>query len=250
MAKTSKEILPKNQMRRNSIIEAALSLFSEKGYENVRVDEIAGKAGVNKALIYYHFESKEAILNHLLDEFFAGIKALSLDYITNSIVKAIREGELDILPDRLRFANEEALAGFLEGIQPGVEKMLDYILDNRDTVRLMLAESLKRNNKKRGLFRFVELMEQKESNPLYRTIHDADSDFAYSTDIVVFKFFFSTLPMLNFAAYYDDYMKARPMEEKELRASFIRACMSVSPYPIEGRDLVIALGWPVSFMKE
>ena len=31
-----------------------------------RVDDIAIKAGVNKALIYYYFESKDAILNELL----------------------------------------------------------------------------------------------------------------------------------------------------------------------------------------
>ena len=249
MPKESKGTVQKNQVRKEYIIEAALSLFSEKGFENTRVDEIAEKAGVNKALIYYHFESKDAILSYLLDEFLAGVKIREMDFIANNIIKAIQEGDLDILPDRMRFASEEALAKFMKEMRRNAEEMLDYILDNRDTVRLMLAESLKRGNNQMSLFQFVEFMEQKESNPMYRSIRDADNDFTYSGAAMISKFFFSILPLLNFAAYFDDYLKVSSMKEKDLRSDFMRAYMNINHYPTQGGDLIMTIGDPFTLPK-
>ncbi|MCM3164801.1 TetR/AcrR family transcriptional regulator [Metabacillus litoralis] len=46
---------------KEKILETALTEFADKGYEGARVDRIAIEAGVNKALIYYHFKSKEEL---------------------------------------------------------------------------------------------------------------------------------------------------------------------------------------------
>ncbi|MFD1736304.1 TetR/AcrR family transcriptional regulator [Bacillus salitolerans] len=46
---------------KEKILETALIEFADKGYEGARVDRIAIEAGVNKALIYYHFKSKEEL---------------------------------------------------------------------------------------------------------------------------------------------------------------------------------------------
>lgn len=43
------------------ILEAAASVFSEVGFAGARVDEIADRAGVNKAMIYYHIGDKETL---------------------------------------------------------------------------------------------------------------------------------------------------------------------------------------------
>ena len=50
---------------RARILKTAEKLFSEKGFDGARVDEIARDAGVNKALIYYYFKSKDDILDAL-----------------------------------------------------------------------------------------------------------------------------------------------------------------------------------------
>ncbi len=43
------------------ILEAAADVFSEVGFSGARVDEIADRAGVNKAMIYYHIGNKDAL---------------------------------------------------------------------------------------------------------------------------------------------------------------------------------------------
>ncbi|MCL0075611.1 TetR/AcrR family transcriptional regulator [Dehalococcoidia bacterium] len=53
--------------RKQRILDAALEIFASKGFEGARIDEIAKTAGVNKALLYYYFESKEALLSELIE---------------------------------------------------------------------------------------------------------------------------------------------------------------------------------------
>lgn len=47
--------------RRNEIINAAEKLYFANDYDNVTMDEIANEAEVNKALLYYYFQNKEAL---------------------------------------------------------------------------------------------------------------------------------------------------------------------------------------------
>ncbi len=48
--------------RVEEIINAAVEIFLEKGYEGTSMEAIAQKANVSKGGLYYHFKSKEAIL--------------------------------------------------------------------------------------------------------------------------------------------------------------------------------------------
>ena len=55
-------------MTREKILTAAKELFQEKGFEPTTVREIATLAGVNVALINYHFGSKEQLLTQMVEE--------------------------------------------------------------------------------------------------------------------------------------------------------------------------------------
>src|SRR5262249_13450470 len=46
----------------------ALDLFTEQGYEQTSLREIAERLGVTKAALYYHFKSKEEIVQSLISE--------------------------------------------------------------------------------------------------------------------------------------------------------------------------------------
>ncbi len=50
------------------ILDAALTLFSEKGYANVFVAEIADTVGIKAPSLYKHYKSKQDIFNAILDE--------------------------------------------------------------------------------------------------------------------------------------------------------------------------------------
>ena len=53
------------------ILEAALDLFSQNGYDGTNVRELTASLGLVKASVYKHFGSKEDIWNSLLDEMIA-----------------------------------------------------------------------------------------------------------------------------------------------------------------------------------
>ena len=53
---------------RDKILDAALTLFSEKGYDGVGVDLIGERAGIKGPSLYRHFKGKEDILNSLIEK--------------------------------------------------------------------------------------------------------------------------------------------------------------------------------------
>lgn len=54
--------------RRASILAVAKVLFADRGFHGVSVDEIARRLGVSPAVLYRHFDSKEALYEAALDE--------------------------------------------------------------------------------------------------------------------------------------------------------------------------------------
>jgi AcrR family transcriptional regulator len=49
------------------LLEEALTLFSERGYDGTGVDLIAERAGIRGSSLYRHFKGKEEVLNTLID---------------------------------------------------------------------------------------------------------------------------------------------------------------------------------------
>lgn len=60
---------------RRRILEAAAHAFAEHGFEGAGVDDIARRAGVNKAMLYYHVGDKAALFGAVAIEFIAGVRA-------------------------------------------------------------------------------------------------------------------------------------------------------------------------------
>jgi AcrR family transcriptional regulator len=53
---------------RDAVFHAAARLFSARGFDGVSVDDIAEAAGVNKAMIYYHFADKLALYRSIITD--------------------------------------------------------------------------------------------------------------------------------------------------------------------------------------
>src|SRR5262252_2773552 len=58
---------------RAAILKAALQEFAHEGVSGARTDEIARRAGVNKALLYYYFNDKEGLYTAALEQVFSGL---------------------------------------------------------------------------------------------------------------------------------------------------------------------------------
>jgi TetR/AcrR family transcriptional regulator len=98
------------------IIKAAQREFAQYGYEGARVDRIAQKAKINKAMIYYHFKSKENLYESLLSKVYTTIVPL----ISNKIPEDI---------------------GPKEKLEVIISTFIDFIKDlDEDFIRMMLRE--------------------------------------------------------------------------------------------------------------
>lgn len=59
---------------RVKILDCAMELFYERGYDAVGVQEIVEKAGVTKPTLYYYFGSKRGLLECMLNEHFVAME--------------------------------------------------------------------------------------------------------------------------------------------------------------------------------
>ena len=58
---------------RQALLRAGAELFSERGFDGVPIEEVADRAGVNKALISYHFRGKRGLYVAILESTFASL---------------------------------------------------------------------------------------------------------------------------------------------------------------------------------
>lgn len=58
----------KDKLTEERIFEAAKTVFSERGMDGARMQEIADLAGINKSLLHYYFRTKEKLFNAVFDD--------------------------------------------------------------------------------------------------------------------------------------------------------------------------------------
>jgi AcrR family transcriptional regulator len=59
---------------RQAILHAATAEFATRGFAGAGVDRIARRAGVNKAMIYYHFRGKAHLYHEIVAEMFGAVR--------------------------------------------------------------------------------------------------------------------------------------------------------------------------------
>jgi AcrR family transcriptional regulator len=59
--------------RREELLAIAAGLFAERGFKNTTVRDIADAAGILSGSLYHHFDSKESMVDELLDTFQTGL---------------------------------------------------------------------------------------------------------------------------------------------------------------------------------
>lgn len=72
MRRTNKE---RSESMRQALIDAARSLFVEKGYAETATPEIVSVAGVTRGALYHHFEDKKALFRTVVEREAADVAA-------------------------------------------------------------------------------------------------------------------------------------------------------------------------------
>jgi AcrR family transcriptional regulator len=80
-----------SEERKDQIIKAAEEVFTQKGFSDARMDDIAGETGLSKGTLYLYFKSKDELIIAILDRIFQReFKTLeNADYSTMSAEQAI-----------------------------------------------------------------------------------------------------------------------------------------------------------------
>lgn len=99
------------------IFEAALQAFSRKGKDGARMQEIADKAGINKAMLHYYFRSKDKLYESVLS------------YVFGRFMRSFAE----VLQETESFA--DTLRTFINGF-------IDFGRENIHVIRLMVSENM------------------------------------------------------------------------------------------------------------
>ena len=81
------------------IMDVALHMFSERGYEAVSIRDICGEVGIKESTLYYHFKNKMDILDSLIAKFKEHIEGLliHIDEMPSGKTKKKNAGSKDIL---------------------------------------------------------------------------------------------------------------------------------------------------------
>jgi len=140
--------------RRQTILSHAQRLFAEKGFHGVSIDEISRAVDVSPAILYRHFDSKQALYDAVLHEL-ASQRESYVDTVVNSgtnfedVLAGMTHvfiNSVDKNPNLLRIEMQSLLDGnpatsgffknrwksFTDYIEFGLNQSLPYDLPNRE----------------------------------------------------------------------------------------------------------------------
>lgn len=187
---------------KEKILKVATSLFAKKGFDAATVDEIAEKAKVNKALIYYYFKNKDDLLTKIFDNFM--VESLTQ---FQGLFRTMESKE--VFDSRYR-------------MDTIMQALLDSMMKNREVLKLMLMESIK--GKKDP---FLEIMKRRTGKQLVELVDEArnkgiplDKDV---TQMYVTEFFTGSIPMMMYIVYRNRWAKFFDVNKKVLDEMFINA---------------------------
>lgn len=160
----------KSEQTKSKLLAAALSEFSQHGLAGARVDEIARAAGVNKAMIYYHFASKEELFREL---FRSKMGALQAE------VSAIMQH---------RNANAEA------EMADAVRELLGYIRSKKELLTVLMAETVQPSMDPLPFFQLLDL----STNIGQEIVRSAKPDFPIDAEPIFYELFSGLLPLIYY----------------------------------------------------
>lgn len=182
------------------ILDAAAQVFAEKGFDGSRVDEIARRAGVNKALLYYYFESKDKILEELM----------------MGLVEEMVE-----LKDRLtKDVSDTSLEEYFDNVQTHafIDPVFQFVKERKHMLQIITSEALKGNRDNDVFFQMIDLLMEDGM----RRVKQMKGQLRDYEEFITTAFFFSLIPMLNFVNFGEKWAEHVNIDYQVVEAKFLQ----------------------------
>ncbi|WP_313071558.1 TetR/AcrR family transcriptional regulator [Lacrimispora sp.] len=80
------KIIKNPEERKNEILDAADKLFTQKGFDGTSTNDILEAVGIARGTLYYHFKSKEDIMDSLIDRYSTSILTRAKEVAENKSI--------------------------------------------------------------------------------------------------------------------------------------------------------------------
>ena len=87
----------KKEIKKNNLLNAAQTLFLEKGVSKTSISEIAERASVAKGTFYLYFDDKDDLLQQLLYRISHDIIRQAFDYTERNLKPEFEENVIDLV---------------------------------------------------------------------------------------------------------------------------------------------------------
>jgi TetR/AcrR family transcriptional regulator len=197
---------------RAAILAAAERIFAESGLAGARTDAIAAAAGVNKALLYYYFRSKEhlyeaVVENHLRDFNRAALAVLTAPGSPRAILLRYVDLHFDFMTAR-RHQARLLQQMMITGGQPAQRLVRQYFTPRSRALHNLLARGMRAGDFRRA-------------DPFHTAVSIA----------ALIVFYFSAAKVLQWLGHADAHSEANLKRRKQEVLDFIRYGLFVNPNP-------------------
>lgn len=145
--------------KKQQIIEAAIELFAQKGFEGTSIRDLAAKADVNVAMVNYYFGSKEKLFEALVEVKAASARGTLEELLNDKTLTSIEKIDriIDSYIDRLfshrmfhRLIHQELIMNQREALQDSITTLL---LPNSLYIKSIINEGIEN-----GQFKQVDVL--------------------------------------------------------------------------------------------
>ncbi|MCX7821805.1 MAG: TetR/AcrR family transcriptional regulator [Brevinematales bacterium] len=179
---------------KDRIINAATILFTSKGYEKTKIEDIAEVAGITRMMVYYYFENKQDILKNIVKNLF------------NEALKKFEKVQITDLKN-LTLINQ-------------IKEVLE---EKKDFLAFIISEILRNNLKDFPIFLYLKEFYDKIIQILFKKIkQNIDPDIIYINLI-----FFHSLPLLSFFALKENISRELNINKEKIEKIFFERFLNL-----------------------
>lgn len=200
----------RSQATRAAILAAAAKIFANKGLAGARTDSIAAAAGINKAMLYYYFKSKQGLYEAVVEDQFAefnhrAIQALSAPGSARAALLSYVDLHFDFVSGRHQSAS------LFQQLTMDGHKFLKRLVRRYFAARSEALANVISRGVREGEFRNVD--------PFQASI----------SIIAIIVFYFASAPVLKALGHTDAYSPRNLQRRKREALDFIRYALFIEP---------------------